>query len=158
MNQRDYVADLGALGYPGFPHVRGLTTADPGELLLNALNEPNLDSRIVEGLPWVVWSCVDVDWSWLVEKAKLTRRQNRLGFLVSLATELAKRKNKNERVSELQRQSEILEMCRLSEEDTLCHDSMTEAERKWIREHRSAAAPHWNLLTDMKAEHLSHTR
>jgi hypothetical protein len=47
-------------------------------------------------------------------------------------------------------------MCRLSEEDTLCHDSMTEAERKGVREHRSAAAAHWNLLTDMRVEHLSH--
>jgi hypothetical protein len=78
-----------------------------------------------------------------------------LGFVVSLATELAQRTNKNERVSALQRQLEILEVCRLFEEDTLCHDSMTEAERKWVREHRSAAAAHWNLLTDMKVEQLS---
>ena len=115
MNQRDYAADLGALGYPGFSYVKGLTTADPGELLLSALNEPDLDSRIVEGLPWVVWSYVEIDWSWLVEKARLTHRQNRLGFLVSVATELAQRTNKNERVPKLQRQLEILEMCRLSE-------------------------------------------
>jgi hypothetical protein len=154
MNQRDYAADLGALGYPGFSYVKGLTTADPGELLLSALNEPDLDSRIVEGLPWVVLSYVEIDWSWLVEKAKLTRRQNRLGFLVSVATELAQRTNKNERIPKLQRQLEILEMCRLSEEDTLCHDSMTEAERVWARKHRSPAAVHWNLLTDMRAEQL----
>ena len=125
-------------------------------MLLSALNEPDLDSRIVDGLPWVVWSYVEIDWSWLVEKAKLTHRQNRLGFLVSLATELTQRTNKNERVSKLQRHLEILEMCRLSEEDTLCHDSMTEGEREWVREPRSAAAAHWNLLTDMRVEHLFH--
>jgi len=49
MNQQEYAADLGALGYPGFSYVKGLTTADPGELLLRSVNEPDLDSRIVEG-------------------------------------------------------------------------------------------------------------
>jgi len=49
MNQQEYAADLGALGYPGFSYVKGLTTAAPGELLLRSVNEPDLDSRIVEG-------------------------------------------------------------------------------------------------------------
>jgi hypothetical protein len=101
----------------------------------------------------VVLSYVEIDWSWLVEKAKLNHRQNRLGFLVSVATELAQRTNKNERIPKLQRQLEILEIWRLPEEDTLCHDSMTEA-RVWARKHRSPAAVHWNLLTDMRAEQL----
>ena len=48
MNQRDYAADLGALGYPGFSYVKGLSIAVPAELLLNALNEGDLDSRIAE--------------------------------------------------------------------------------------------------------------
>ena len=39
---------------------------------------------------------------------------------------------------------------RLAPEDTFCHDSMTQAERVWLREHRSPTAAHWNLLTDMK--------
>ena len=65
MNQQEYAADLGALGYPGFSYVKGLTTADPGELLLRSVNEPDLDSRIVEGMPWVVWNYVEIDWSWV---------------------------------------------------------------------------------------------
>jgi len=49
-----------------------------------------------------------------------------------------------------------LERARLAREDTFCHDSMTQAERAWLREHRSPAAAHWNLLTDMKGEHLAY--
>ena len=88
MNQRDYAADLGALGYPGFAYVKALSIADPAELLLHALNESDLDSRIAEGLPWLVLTFYDMDWCWLVENAKLQGRQNRLGFIVILAAEL----------------------------------------------------------------------
>jgi hypothetical protein len=44
----------------------------------------------------------------------------------------------------------------LAKEDTLCHDSLTEAERKWLRVNRPPEAARWNLLTDMKAENLPH--
>ena len=99
----------------------------------------------------------DVDWCWLVENAKLQGRQNRLGFIVLLAAELAQSKNDCEHASTLAASCiylHILQTFRLSEEDTLCHDSMTEAERAWVREHRTSAAAHWNLLTDMKAEQV----
>jgi hypothetical protein len=154
LEKYDYAAELGALGYPKFSYLKGKTIPDPAKLLLRALNEPNLDSRIAEGLPWLVWSYADMDWVWLVESVRGNRRQNRLGFIVSLATELARRRNNRERASHLQHQLEILDMSRLPEEDTFCHDSMTEAERVWAREHRSPVAAHWNLLTDMRVEHL----
>jgi acetyl esterase/lipase len=32
--------------------------------------------------------------------------------------------------------------------------SMTNVERRWLREHRSPHAAHWNLLTDLRREHL----
>jgi len=41
-------------------------------------------------------------------------------------------------------------------ENTLCKESMTQAERNWLRTHRSQAAEHWNLLTDLTVEHLDH--
>jgi hypothetical protein len=41
-------------------------------------------------------------------------------------------------------------------EDTLCHESMTEAERRWLRERRPEEARHWNLLTGLVPEHLSY--
>jgi hypothetical protein len=48
-----------------------------------------------------------------------------------------------------------LEGARLGKEDTLCRDSMPAAERRWLREHRSPVAKHWNLLTSLSAEQLS---
>jgi hypothetical protein len=48
----------------------------------------------------------------------------------------------------------VLERSRLVREDTLCHESLTETEPRWLRENRPAEARHWNLLTDMKAENL----
>jgi len=52
----------------------------------------------------------------------------------------------------------VLDRSRLAKEGTLCHDSLTEAERKWLRVNRPPEAAHWNLLTDMKAENLPHGR
>src|SRR6266849_1862133 len=52
---------------------------------------------------------VDMDWDWLLRNAKLRDRQNRLGFAVSLANELAELKNDSGRVRKLRRCLEILE-------------------------------------------------
>jgi hypothetical protein len=48
----------------------------------------------------------------------------------------------------------VLERARLLHEDTLCHDSLTEAERTWLRLNRSKEAEYWDLLTDLSPEHL----
>jgi transcriptional regulator with XRE-family HTH domain len=152
----DFSADLGALGYPGFSYVRARRRRNPAEVLLQALSEPDLDTRVAEGLPWLALTYVDMDWGWLVRNAKLRDRQNRLGFAVSLASEVAESNNDNERVRELRQCLEVLERARLAHEDTFCRDSMTDAERVWLREHRSPAAAHWNLLTDMKGEQLAY--
>jgi hypothetical protein len=47
-----------------------------------------------------------------------------------------------------------LERSRLVREDTLCQESMTQAERRWLRDRRSPQAQHWNLLTGLLPEHL----
>jgi hypothetical protein len=47
-----------------------------------------------------------------------------------------------------------LEHSPLAAEDTLFRESMSQAERRWLRSHRSKAAAHWNLLTDLKLEDL----
>jgi len=152
----DFSAELGALGYPGFSYLRVRRPRNPAELLLVALNEPNLDSRVAEGLPWVALAYVDMDWDWLVRNAILRDRQNRLGFALSLASEVSEGKKEGERTRKLRSCLEVLESARLAREDTFCHDSMTQAERAWLREHRSPSAAHWNLLTDMKGEHLAY--
>lgn len=48
------------------------------------------------------------------------------------------------------------ERLRLVRENTLCHNSLTEAEKRWLRENRSAEAEYWNLLTDLSAKHLKY--
>jgi transcriptional regulator with XRE-family HTH domain len=49
----DFSAELGALGYPGFSYLRVRRRRNPAEVLLEALTEPDLDSRVAEGVPWV---------------------------------------------------------------------------------------------------------
>jgi len=152
-------SDLAALGYPGFAHLRGRRARrNPAEVLLRALAEPDLDSRVVEGLPWLAQRYADMDWDWAVQTAKLNDRQNRLGFVATLAYDLTKTvAHKDERgTRKLKEYVAVLERSRLAREDTLCHDSLTEAERRWLRVNRTDEAKHWNLLTDMNAENLSY--
>src|SRR6266478_1968155 len=80
---------LTALGYPGFAHLRARTRRNPAEVLLTALNATDLDSRVTEGLPWLALAYPEMDWDWMVQNAKLLDRQNRLGFVVTLASQLA---------------------------------------------------------------------
>jgi transcriptional regulator with XRE-family HTH domain len=148
--------ELGALGYPGFSHLRGRARRNPAEVLLNALSESDLDSRVTEGLPWLVLTYADLDWNWLVPNAKVHDRQNRLGFVASLALQLASKANDMQRSRKLTEYVAVLYSSRLAREDTLCHDSLTEAERKWLRVNRPPEAKRWNLLTDMKCEDLPH--
>jgi len=42
---------------------------------------------------------VDMDWVWLVRNAKVNDRQNRLGFTVSLASEVSKGRKESERAT-----------------------------------------------------------
>jgi transcriptional regulator with XRE-family HTH domain len=147
---------LAALGYPGFAHLRAKARRNPAEVLLTALNTANLDNRVTEGLPWLALAYTDMDWDWTVQNAKLLDRQNRLGFVVTLASQLAFRSDDPRRAGRLREYAAVLERSRLVKEDTLCHDSLTEAERTWLRSNRPAEAVHWNLLTDMKAENLPH--
>ena len=95
------------------------------------------------------------DWGWLVRSAKVGDRQNRLGFAVYLASEVAARNGNADLGQNLGRRLAILENARLACEDTFCHDSIAQAERAWLRADRLRTAAHWNLLSDMKAEHLS---
>src|SRR5258708_19757629 len=81
-------SELAGLGYPGFAHVQGRVRRNPAEVLLNALNRADLDTRVVEGLPWLAFTYADLDWDWAVQNAKLHDLQNRLGFVTTLACEL----------------------------------------------------------------------
>jgi transcriptional regulator with XRE-family HTH domain len=149
-------SELAGLGYPGFAHLRARVRRNPAEVLLKALNEPELDPRVTEGLPWLVGRYADMDWDWLVQNAKLHDRQNRLGFVTTLAFQLASKSAEPHLSRKLKEYVGVLDHSRLVREDTFCHDSLTESERKWLRVNRPSEAKHWNLLTDMKADNLPH--
>ena len=147
---------LGALGYPGFTHFKRSHRVNPAPLLFAALRMPDLEPRLAEALPWVVWQFPDLNWKWLVTQVKLHDLQNRLGFIVALARQVAERKEQTATAATLATVGQQLEPSRLVREDTLCRESMTQAERRWLRQRRPAQAQHWNLLTSLVPEHLSY--
>jgi transcriptional regulator with XRE-family HTH domain len=156
LGESELKSDLGALGYPGFSYLRGKPTRNPAQLLFYALNQPDVDTRVVEALPWLTYTYADMNWDWLVSNAKLHDRQNRMGFVVTLAGELAQKAGDSTRSKKLADRQALLERSRLAQEDTLCHDSMTKTERKWLRTNRPQEAKHWNLLTDLEVRHLGY--
>lgn len=148
------VAALAGLGYPGFSHVRSRTKVNPALLMLLALRLPDLETRVVEALPWLAWHDRDLDWDWLIERVKVADLQNRLGFVVRLAKQVAMRKGDRAAVAVLAGVEDRLERSRLVREDTLCRESMTIAERRWLTTARSPDAAHWNLFSDLRADRL----
>jgi transcriptional regulator with XRE-family HTH domain len=148
--------DLAALGYPGLSYLKPKRKRNPAEVLLSALSARDLDVRLTEALPWVLLKFPDLDWQWLVAAAKLNDLQNRLGFVTGVARRLAEMSGDGDTAALLGRREAALERSRLMREDTLCHDSLTETERRWLRKNRPEEARHWGLLTDMSPEHLSH--
>jgi len=146
---------LAALGYPGLSYLKSRRKRNPAEVMLSALSANNLDSRLAEALPWVLLKHPDLNWEWLVRAAKVNDLQNKLGFVTSVARRLAEKLGKQETAALLREQESTLERSRLVREDTLCHDSLTQSERRWLCSNRSDEAKHWNLLTDLSPEHLS---
>ena len=145
---------LSGLGYPGFAHLRA-ERINPAILVLRSLVHDDLQVRLTEALPWVLATYPDVDWPWLTDQVKLKDVQNRLGFLVGLAQELAASREKfRSAIEPLQQVETKLERARLVREDTLCRESMPPAERRWLASNRSPLARHWNLLTGLTVEQL----
>ena len=149
-------SDLAALGYPGLSYLKSRRKRNPADVMLSALMTEDLDSRLAEALPWVLLKHPDLDWAWLVRMAKVNDLQNKLGFVTNVARRLAEKLGKHETISLLREQELTLERSRLVREETLCHDSLTQSERRWLQSNRSEEAKHWNLLTDLSPEHLSH--
>jgi hypothetical protein len=152
----ELVKDLASLKYPGFSHVRPSRQKNPVSVLLKALGAEDLEARLVEALPWLLLSFSDMQWTQLVEAAKVKDLQNRLGFLTALARQLARRRSAAEQEKVFEHREKELLNSKLAKLDTLCHASMTNAERDWLMRHRSADARRWNMLTDLDAAHLSY--
>lgn len=147
---------LGKLGYPGFAYLRTRARRKhPSEVLLTTLAQKRLDARVAEALPWVALKYAQAD-SWLVENARKFNLQNRLGFVVSLARQVAEMHQQDTRAAELTQLENLLDDSRLAKEDSFYRPPRTESERDWLRRNRSEDAVHWNLLTDMRSQHLQY--
>jgi transcriptional regulator with XRE-family HTH domain len=155
-NETTLAADLAALGYPGFSHLKRGRKKNPAEVLLSALSAADLNSRLTEALPWVLFSYPDLDWQALIKEVKVRDLQNRLGFVTSLARKLAEQRGDKAKAEWLRSKESSLARSRLLLEDTLCHESLTRAERKWLHTTRSDEAKYWRLITDLKPEHLNY--
>jgi transcriptional regulator with XRE-family HTH domain len=150
----DLPTALGALGYPGFAYLADSgVVSNPASVVLSALKAQPLAARVAEALPWVLVTFSDLDWEWLVTEAKLANAQNRLGYLVTLASHLMHSATDRQVVDRLEGVRQQLEDARLAKEDTLGRE-LTETEREFARRHRPAAAAHWNLLTTLRVTDL----
>jgi len=154
----EHVANqLAAMGYPGFSYLHtNQPQWNPAELLVAALTKNELESRVVEGLPWLVYTFPNLDWNWVLREAKANDVTNRLGFVVTLARQLAQGKGNYSRAEDLQKVEKRLQRSTLVQEETLCHENMTHAERRWVETNRTPEARRWHVLSDLAFESLVH--
>jgi hypothetical protein len=122
-------------------------------VLLAALRESELEPRLAEALPWLVAGYPALEWEWLIPLAKTFDLQNKLGFVVTLARQLAER-NGSPSAGALRATEALLERSRLMREDTFGQPAISEADERWLRKNRSPEAAHWNVLTSLTVEHL----
>lgn len=148
--------EMAALGYPGFSYMRVKPRWNPAELLVAGLLKDNLEPRVAEALPWLAMRYLDLDWNWVVSESKQHDVQNRLGFTVTLARELAETKGEQDTTRKLREVESQLERSVLFQPQTFCHENMTQAERRWLQQQSSPQARRWNVLSDLSPEHLAY--
>lgn len=145
---------IAGLGYPKFSHLKKTRKVNPASVLISALKTIDLDSRTVEALPWLIFNFSDMDWSQVIETAKLCDAQNRLGFLLSLVYKLSvKIKDKNKKAL-FKGLLLALEKSRLARNDSFRRESLTETEKAWLKKNRPKNARHWRVLSNLSHDHL----
>jgi len=148
---------LAKLGYQPFAYLKPSKghKENPAAVLLKALATPDLEPRLVEALPWLLLAFPNLDTNWLAQNAKVQDLQNRLGFVVSLARDVAaKTVAYHDRLNFLETLLTTLQRSRLVLQNTLCEESMSPRMQQVLMRSRSADAKYWNLVTGWKAEHL----
>jgi hypothetical protein len=153
-NSASLAMALARLGYPGFRRVRRAGSKNPALVLSGVIAAGHVEARVIEGMPWLIAEYSDLDWDWLMREAKMRDAQNRLGFLVTLGRQIAGKRGDGAAAARLRKVEQALDRARLVREDTLCQESLSEAERRWLRRKRSREARHWNLLTDLDSGSL----
>jgi transcriptional regulator with XRE-family HTH domain len=151
-------SDLAELGYTGFSHLKRprARKKNPADVLLTALNSPKRDARLVEALPWVVLRFPNLKWNEVSRVARTLGLQNRLGYVTNVARLLAEREGQYKTASKLKKHEAELEHSMLAREETLCNETMTQAERNWLAHNRPEEAKHWHLLTDLSPRYLNY--
>ncbi len=154
----ELIRRLSALGYPGFASTPVGRPQNPAEVVFQAISFEVLDPRITEALPWVLLHHPEMDHAWLLNQVRLNNLSNRLGFAVSLALHAAEHRNQQptHAYRRLQALQVELRKSRLDFEDTFGNATMSDSERKWVRENRSPDARYWHILADWRPEHLQY--
>jgi hypothetical protein len=147
MNDDELAKALGLLGYPGFAYLGAGEHVDPAGLLLDAIDQDDLDSRVREGLPWVARAVPDLNWGWLAVESERRVRQNRLGFIVALAAVSSPYLAVHEKLKAV---AERIAEIRTDEWDTLCGGSMTKVERARVHSQSFPIAARWHIDSDLE--------
>ncbi len=147
-------AQLAGLGYPKFSHLKKTRKLNPAAVLISVLEKDDLDSRIVEALPWLIFNFSEMDWLEVVKAAKLSDAQNRLGFLLSLAYALAKQSRDKNKTALFKELLLTLKKSKLARDDSFGRWSLTETENAWLKRNRTKDARCWRVLSNLSADHL----
>lgn len=149
-------SNIAALGYPKFSHLKKSVKVNPALVLITALKIDDLDGRIVEALPWLIYKFADMNWTAIFRHAKMHDAQNRLGFLLSLADHPAVRDDDIEKQKTLKGLISDLEKSRLVREDSFRRNNLTETEKNWLKTNRSKEARFWKVLSNLSVENLDY--
>ena len=147
---------LGQLGYRPFAHHRAAGAMNPAQLVLGALLSRELDSRLAEGLAWLLARYPELDWTWLLPRVKQHDLQNRLGFLLELAGSVARASRNSAGTDMLDNYRTLLEKSRLDRDEPLSSLGMTQADQRWLLAHRSPEAQRWRVLSSLRPETVAH--
>ena len=153
-NSDRLAAQLAALGYPKFSHLKKIKAVNPALVLIAALRADELESRLVEALPWVIQTFSELNWKLVIESAKLADAQNRLGFLIALALEKADQNGDRENSEIFKELLSNLGGSRLFSDDSFRRLSLTESEKEWLKKYRPPIAEFWRVLSNLSAEHI----
>jgi transcriptional regulator with XRE-family HTH domain len=147
--------DLGTLGYPKFAFLKSNLKKNPLEVLFLALKTDDLESRLVEALPWLIFTYADLDWEKLFKLSKINDLQNKLGFVICLARRVAEQLKDQQKVAFLQEREVELSNSRLFQEAAFSRN-ITETEINWLKNNRSKDAKFWRVLSDLEVKHLDY--
>lgn len=145
---------LGALGYEPFRYLASGRRLNPAEVLVAVLRADDVDTRVVEALPWLLVRYSEMNLEWVVRSVKQDDGQNRLGFVLSLGKGLAESLGDSKAAASLGEWEQRLERSRLQEDDSFSRHALTTAEVNWLRVHRSVEAQRWNMLSTLSSAAL----